>query len=177
LPALIVLATFYTQAQLKEGFYIDINAIEGEIMDRHAMMAKVVELLDNSNVGILATAELEGQPSVRWMVPAVLKGRANALFCLTSPKMGQFIAEKCHPHVTWMIQTINLDRVLTLHGKINVIDNPSLKMEVLSIIGNRIHNFWKLDNAPDDFVVLETVLENGSYYVPLKGSTEKVTFE
>jgi hypothetical protein len=30
---------------------------------------------------------------------------------------------------------------------------------------------------PDDFVVLETVLENGSYYVPLKGSTEKVTFE
>ena len=146
-------------------------------MDRHGIMAKVVSILDQVSVGVLSTADNEGKPTVRWMVPAVLKGRPNALFALTSPELGKHISESCHPDVTWMIQTVTLNKVITLHGKMNVIDNPSLKMEVLSVIGKKLHNFWKVDSPAKDFVVLETVLEDGSYYVPLKGETHKVKFD
>lgn len=146
-------------------------------MDRHGLMTKLAGILDQVSVGILATSEKKGFPAVRWMVPAVLKGRPNALFALTSSGLGKHISENCSPDVTWMIQTVSLDKVISLHGKMNVIDNPSLKMEVLSVIGNKLHNFWKLDSDPEEFVILETVIEDGSYYVPLKGSTEKVKFE
>ncbi|RLA39497.1 MAG: hypothetical protein DRR06_19040 [Gammaproteobacteria bacterium] len=146
-------------------------------MDQHGILNKLVSILDQASVAVLATAEKEGQPTIRWMVPAVLKGRPKSLFALTSPEMGKYISEKCFPEVTWMVQTVALDKVITLKGKMNVIDNPSLKMEVLSIIGKKLHNFWKMDNKAKEFVVLETVLETGSYYVPLKALTERVTFE
>ena len=146
-------------------------------MNQHEILSKVVEILDEVNVGILATAGKNGRPSVRWMVPAILRARPNALFALTTPEKGKFIAENCSPDVTWMIQTVALDKVITLRGKMNVIDNPSLKMEVLTVVGKKLHNFWKLESSPKDFVVLETVLEEGSYYVPLKGKTEHIVFE
>jgi general stress protein 26 len=145
-------------------------------MDKHNLINKLVEILDQVNVGLLATSDKEGKPSIRWMVPAVINGRPNAIFALTTPKLGKYIAEECNPQVMWMIQTANLDTVVSLHGKMNVIDNPSLKMEVLSVVGKKIHNFWKLDREDKEMVVLETVLENGSYYVPMKGKQEKVSF-
>jgi general stress protein 26 len=105
-------------------------------MDKHNLINKLVEILDQVNVGLLATSDKEGKPSIRWMVPAVINGRPNAIFALTTPKLGKYIAEECNPQVMWMIQTANLDTVVSLHGKMNVIDNPSLKMEVLSVVVN-----------------------------------------
>jgi len=53
------------------------------------------------------------------------------------------------------------------------VDNPSLRSEVLEIVGPRLHAFWKVCADERDLLVLETIIiEVGIFYMPMKGSKE-----
>ncbi len=68
------------------------------------------------------------------------------------------------------------DRVALERALVNVVENPSLRAEVLEALGPRLHTFWKL--APDvrDLVVMETVVQEAVRYLPMEGSKDVVRF-
>jgi hypothetical protein len=83
---------------------------------------------------------------------------------------------RAHPLVEWTFQTPALDEVITVRGRMNVVDNPSLRAEALEVIGPRLRVFWRL--APDerDLAVLETVIEQATRYLPMEGRKDVVRF-
>ena len=42
---------------------------------------------------------------------------------------------RAHPRVEWMFQTPTLDEIVSVRGAINVVENPSLRAEVLEVLG------------------------------------------
>jgi pyridoxamine 5'-phosphate oxidase len=145
-------------------------------MDRHELMYKVEQLLEDSKTGVLATLAEDGAPRMRWMTPTVLKGRTGTLFAVTSPDFAKVLQLSAHPEVEWMIQTRSLTQVASLRGKINVLDNPSIKAEVMESLAKRLTVFWKVNTEKTDFVVLETIISEATYFEPMKGRKETIRF-
>jgi hypothetical protein len=56
---------------------------------------------------------------------------------------------------------------------VNVVDNPSLKSEVLESIGKRLEVFWRV-NRKTEFLVLETVITEATFFRPLERKKEIV---
>ena len=75
-----------------------------------------------------------------------------------------------------MIQTPALDTVINLRGRINSIDNPSLKTEVLESIGKKLTAFWKLNEKQENLLVLETIIEEGMFFKPMRCVKSRVRF-
>lgn len=146
-------------------------------MTPHEFMNQLAELLDETQTGILSTVDPDGQPHVRWMTPAVLKDRQGALFAVTCPAFSKTAHLKENPQVEWMFQSPNLDRVLKIRGKVNLLENPSLKNEVFEVLAPRLQMLWKANCSSSDMVVLETVVEEGVFYRPMSGDRETITFE
>ena len=145
-------------------------------MDARELMGRVERILASARTAALATVDEAGRPHVRWMTPTVLKGRPGALYAVTSPHLAKVVQLAGNSQVEWMIQTAALNEVVHLRGRINVVDNPSLKAEIAEAIGGRLTAFWKVSAEHTDFVVLETAVEEGVYFLPMKGSREIVSF-
>ena len=145
-------------------------------MDQREIMYKVEQLLEDSKTGVLATIEKDGTPRMRWMTPIILKGRPDVLFAVTSPDFGKVLQLVMHPDVEWMIQTRSLNEVVNLRGKINVLDNPAIKSEVMEHLAKRLTVFWKVNTEKTDFIVLETIIKEATYFQPMKGHKETVQF-
>ncbi len=145
-------------------------------MDQHEFLYKVEQLLEDSKTGVLATLAQDGTPRMRWMTPTILKGRPNALFAITSPDFGKVMQLTQHPDVEWMIQTRSLNQVVSLRGQINVLDNPSIKSEVMESLAKRLTVFWRANTEKTDFVVLETIISEATYFQPMKGQRETIRF-
>jgi pyridoxamine 5'-phosphate oxidase len=75
-----------------------------------------------------------------------------------------------------MFQTRALDRIVTVNGKINIVENPSIRTEVLEAVGDKLTVFWKIHEQEWEVAVLETVIENATFYLPMKSRKEKVEF-
>lgn len=146
-------------------------------MTQHELMNKLAELIDETKTGILATVDSDGRPHVRWMTPAALRDRQSALFAVTCPDFSKILHLKSNPKVEWMFQSRILDRIVQVHGVVNILDNPSLKNEVFEVLAPRLDVFWKVGCASSEFVVLETVIQEATYYEPLAGRRETVTFQ
>ena len=146
-------------------------------MTRNEFMQKLEEIIEEAKTGILATVDKDGKPSMRWMTPGVIRGRPETLFAVTSKNFAKYKLLKENPNVTWQIQTRTLDKVVTVEGLINVIDNSSLKTEVLEAIGSRLNIFWRVNKNPEDLIVLETVIKKGKFFLPMKGTGEVILFE
>ena len=142
-------------------------------MTKQELLARLTAILEEAKTGLLATVDAEGRPRMRWMTPALLPGRAGALFALTSPGFAKTAQISGQPCVEWMFQSPSLTEIVTLRGRINLLDNPSIRSEVLEVVGPRLRAFWKLNEDERDLLVLETVLEEASHYLPLTG--EKVS--
>ncbi|HYW85829.1 MAG TPA: pyridoxamine 5'-phosphate oxidase family protein, partial [Spirochaetia bacterium] len=69
-----------------------------------------------------------------------------------------------------------LDEIVSIRGAINLVENPSLRAEVLEMLGPRLRTFWKLAHDPRDLVVLETVVEEATHFLPMEGRKEVVRF-
>ncbi|HOB20308.1 MAG TPA: hypothetical protein PKO35_06380, partial [Candidatus Atribacteria bacterium] len=80
------------------------------------------------------------------------------------------------PDGVWMVQTRDLDQIITARGKINILDNPSIKSEVMESAGDKLTMFWTLNRDISEYVVLETVLEEAEFYQPLKDIRQFVRF-
>ena len=145
-------------------------------MDQQKFISKLAEIIDASNAGILSTRDENGITHIRWMTPILIRGRKGVIYAVT-PQNSRKVQHILHnPDVTWMIQTRSLSQVINIYGKTNVIENPSLKTELLETVGDRLTMFWKINEEIDEFVVLETVIEKASNYEPLKGSSYTIQF-
>ena len=144
-------------------------------MDKNEMLYHLDSIVAESQVGVLATADPDGRPAMRWMTVAVINGRPGSLFAVTSPTFRKVAHLEVNPEVEWMIQTRDLGRILNLKGRMTPVDNPSLKSEVLESIGRRLEVFWRV-NVETDFLVLETIIEDAVYFRPLEKRKEAVSF-
>ena len=145
-------------------------------MTKRDMMAHIGKILDDAKTGLLATVDKEGRPHMRWLTPAIIRGRSGALYNITSLDSDKLKQLEENPYVQWMIQSRALDRIITVNGKINIIENPFLRTEVLEAVGDRLGVFWKIHENDWELVVLETIIERATYYLPMKHVKETVEF-
>ena len=133
-------------------------------------------LIADAQTGILATVDENGRPKMRWMTPTTLKDRQGFIYSVAAKSSKKIDELNKNPRVEWMIQSRALDRIINIKGYVNIIDNPSMRTEILDAIGRRLNVFWKINFEDTEFVVLETVLEEAVYFEPMKGRTEKIYF-
>ena len=145
-------------------------------MTKRDIMAEIGKILDDAKTGLLATVDSEGKPHMRWLTPAVLRGRVGALYNVTAPNSVKLEQLRANPYVQWMIQSRALDRIITVNGKINIVENPSIRNEVLEAVGDRLRVFWKIHESEWEICVLETIIEKATYYLPMKNWKETVEF-
>ena len=53
------------------------------------------------------------------------------------PRFAKVVQVRKNPRVEWMFQTPTLDEIVSIRGAINVVENPSLRAEVLEVLGPR----------------------------------------
>jgi general stress protein 26 len=145
-------------------------------MDSRELMNRVWAIIDAHGTGVLATVDQDGNPHVRWLTPAILPERPGALYAITAPRFSKVVEVRAHPRVEWMFQTPTLDEVISVRGTINAVENPSLRAEVLEVLGQRLRTFWKLAHDARDLVVLETVVEEATRFLPMDGRKDVVRF-
>jgi len=145
-------------------------------MDSREVMNRVGAIIEAHGTGLLATVDQEGNPHLRWLTPTMLRERPGAIYAITAPSFSKVIQIRTHPRVEWMFQTPTLDEVVSVRGAINVVENPSLRAEVLEVLGPRLGTFWKLARDARDLVVLETVVEEATRFLPMEGRKDVVRF-
>jgi general stress protein 26 len=145
-------------------------------MDSQDIMSKIQMIIDAHGAGILATADKQGRPHVRWLTPAVFPNKPGFIYALTLPTFAKVGQVRSTPHVEWIFQTPTLREIVTARGKASVVDNPSLRSEVLEALGRHLYAMWKLTLEARDLLVLETVIEEATYYQPMSGEKQVVSF-
>ena len=145
-------------------------------MDRHGVMRRLEELLDDAHTGLLATVDEQGRANLRWMIPVVLRSRPDHLFAFSCTGTRKVADIETNPRVTWLIQNRSITEVITLYGVMRGIDNPALKNEIFENVGARLESFWKMHCRLDEFVILETRLEKAVHYLPMKDQRAEVLF-
>jgi len=145
-------------------------------MEAHDLTNKLEAMLDEAKTGILATADSEGRVHMRWMTPAVLKQRRGAIFAFSKPDAAKVAQIAASGSAAWIIQTPDLREIVHLSGPTRVIDNPALKAELMEILGPRLTAFWKSNSPVEEFVVIETVIEEATWFRPMKATRETVRF-
>lgn len=145
-------------------------------MTKREIILKIEELLADAGCGVLATVSDEGSPRIRWMTPTIIQEDANLIYAVSSMEFKKARDLERNANASWMFQKKDLREVVNITGKINMIDNPSLKSRIIEKIGNKLHVFWKINEDPSNFIVLETVISEAVYFDPVKNITEKVVF-
>jgi len=146
-------------------------------MDFKGMIGVMDRLLDQVKVAILANRDSEGKPVMRWMSPSTIRGREGFLYAISASSFAKTKQLQLYPEVMWMVQSKALDEVLTVKGRIQVLENPSLQQEVIEAIGGKLGTFWSLNKDSGDLVVLETILEEFEYFQPAKALKERVVLK
>lgn len=145
-------------------------------MDTKSFTSLIETIIDEAKTAILATVDGKGRPHMRWMTPTILPDRPGAIYAVTSPEFRKSAHLSANPKVQWMFQTRSLNKLLSVNGLVNVVDNSAMKAETLERIGRRLHVFWKINTDPSKLVVLETIIVEGVYFEPMKGIKEQVIF-
>ena len=146
-------------------------------MDSRSMLDTLDRVLERSKIAILATVDPEGRPHMRWMTPGRVRGRNRYLYAVTSPDFRKTSEIRANPSVEWMVQSLGLGEIVTVKGTMRMIDNPSVKAEVLEAIGKHLATFWKLNPDEGKLVVLETAIEEIWYSSPETGARLSTTVE
>ena len=115
-------------------------------MTRHQIITELEMIIEEAKTAVLSTVDKDGCPHLRWMTPTILKDRPNAIFAITSTDFAKAAHLKQNSHGEWMFQTKILDTIVTVSGRINLLDNSSIKNEVLESIGPRLTAFWRVRN-------------------------------
>lgn len=139
-------------------------------MEMKELLETTERILDTARVGILTTVDSEGRPWTRWMTPKFLRGEPGRLYAVTAEGFRKVDHIRSNRNVGWMIQKNTMDEVIHLSGKAMIVDNPTLKADVLEGIGGYLGNFWRLNTEALELVVIETLIQEIDYYDPMKGT-------
>ncbi|MDG5814657.1 pyridoxamine 5'-phosphate oxidase family protein [Chitinispirillales bacterium ANBcel5] len=146
-------------------------------MNTQEILSAMETIIDESKTAVLATVDQDEKPHIRWVIPGVLKNRPGALYTVTALKFSKVEHLHSNPHVEMMLQSPALDKVINVRGVMNILENPSIRKEVLEAIGSRLAAFWKANVSEGELVVLELVIDEAMYYTPMNGTRETVKFE
>ncbi|HDT12455.1 MAG TPA: pyridoxamine 5'-phosphate oxidase family protein [Candidatus Marinimicrobia bacterium] len=138
------------------------------LMKKQEFLNKLDDIISKVKTGVLTTVDAEGKPHTRWMSPIYLSKRPGLIFTVTSKSFTKKHQLEENPHTEWMIQTRDLREIMNVSGITNIIDNASLRSELLEKISDRLDVFWKLCHEEEDLVVLETLIDEISYYKPME---------
>ena len=145
-------------------------------MDSREFISTLDGVINDVKTGLLATVGSDGSPHMRWMTPTLLDERPGAVYAITSKNFAKREQLDENPKVQWMFQTRSLDTIMYVNGRTNLVDNKSLLSEVLEILAPRLRTFWNVNTDETSLLVLETIMESGRYFLPVKGIKEDVTF-
>ncbi len=143
-------------------------------MDIREMFSKLDRILDDTRTGVLTTVDEKGYPRSRWMTPAIVSGREGCIYAVTSPAFKKAVELANHREAGWIFQTRALDEIVTANGKISIISNPALRSEVQEALGKDLRVFWRVNPNEKDYVILETVVEEMTYFRPAANERHKV---
>jgi len=138
------------------------------------MLDTLERVLEDSKIAVLATVDPQGRPHMRWMTPGLVRGREGFLYAVTSPEFRKTQEVDGNPSVEWMLQTKSLDEIVTLKGAMSIIDNPSVKAEVIEAIGGHLSTFWKMNPDESRMVVLETAIDEIRVVKPTTGARHEI---
>lgn len=145
-------------------------------MTNEELLRELDEVIEDSKTAILATTDMQGKSHTRWMTPIILNYRPGIIFACSmrkTPKIDHIIQNTT---VEWMFQTRDLRKVINASGKAFVIENPSLRSELIENAGDRLAAFWKANIGEEDFVIIQTIIECAQYFEPVNGHREFITF-
>lgn len=145
-------------------------------MNTHEIMGLIDTILEDNRVAVLATADQNGLPHLRWITPGCIQERSGTIFMISAKHLSKVEQIQNNPSAELMFQTRTLDKIINVRGKINLLNNPSIRSEALECIGRHLHTFWNLHQPETDLLVLELVVEQATLYLPQKGSKEIVDF-
>ena len=146
-------------------------------MEKREILGNISRIIDEAKAAIFTTVDGEGAPQTRWMTPALLPGREGAVYAVAYRSSRKLRHVAANPRTQWTFSSPALDRILLVDGRANIVDNPSIRAEVLEAVGERLRAFWKMYDDERDLLVIETVVERAQYYLPMKAMKETVTFE
>jgi general stress protein 26 len=145
-------------------------------MNKMDLLSEISGMIRENASAVLATVDRDRAPHIRWVTPGCLRDRPGAVFMLSSPQFSKVEHARENPLVELMLQSRALDKVINVRGHSNVIENPSICSEVLETIGNRLHAFWKINSDPTKMVVLELLIEEATFYSPMKGTRLTINY-
>lgn len=145
-------------------------------MNKNELLAEIGRIIDEVGTAVLGTVGQDNQPDLRWVTPALIRGRSGAVYMVTYRDSKKVKHLQDNPRVQWMFQTRALDTIVTVDGKVNPLDIPSIRSEVLESVSPRLHAFWRITPDERDLMVLETVIERAVYYKPMQGLKVPVEF-
>jgi pyridoxamine 5'-phosphate oxidase len=145
-------------------------------MNKQEILNLIDTIIEENRTAVLATVDTNGVPHLRWMTPGYIHERAGTIFMISASNLSKIEQIQNNPNAELMIQTVALDKIINIRGKINLLDNPSIRTETLECIGKHLHTFWNLNQPENELVVLELVIEQATFYQPQKGSRVTVDF-
>ncbi|HZJ57684.1 MAG TPA: pyridoxamine 5'-phosphate oxidase family protein [Clostridia bacterium] len=143
---------------------------------RYEFFNRLEGIIAEIGTAILANIDEDGTPRMRWMTPATLKGRPGFIYCVGAGNSKKVKGLRINPKAEWMIQSKNLDCIINIKGTVNILDNPSIRTEILHTIGPRLGMFWKTNLEDTEFVVLETVMDEAIFFEPMLCKSKRVSF-
>lgn len=142
-------------------------------MNAKEALSVLERVLESSKIAVMGTVAADGAPRLRWMTPAMVRGREGFLYAVTSPEFDKSDELQKNPKVDWMLQTKSLDRIVNVRGTISVIDNPTVAADVLEAIGRNLATFWRVNPDESKLVILETAIEEICTFHPINGDRAK----
>ena len=146
-------------------------------MMEHNPLEVLHSLVSEMHVGLLISQGPESYPDSRWMTVTLLEREPHCLYSVSIEGTRKVKEIKIQDKVSWSFQSPSLDRIVSVHGRAAVLDNPRLKAEILENLGSQLENFWKIHPDPGKLVVIETYVEKATLYLPVKNfiTTQEVT--
>ena len=96
----------------------------------HELLEHAEHLIARSTTGILATADDEGRPWMRWMTGVLSSGRPWQLFTLSSARTRKVGHIRANPCVSWLFSDPDRETVVTLRGRAEVEGSPLAVQQV-----------------------------------------------
>lgn len=140
------------------------------------LLSKLEEITAETGAAVLCTTDSRGKGFLRWMTPFVLNYRPGIIYAFTAPNSAKIAHIEEGSDAEWMFQKRDLSEVINIRGAVKVVSSPSLKAELLDIFGDKLFMFWKSNTSSEEFVILETTIEQASYLLPMEGTRESVWF-
>lgn len=145
-------------------------------MTRHQFKGIIESIIDETHTAILATVDSQGAPHIRWMTPGCIEDRPEAFFMITTSRMSKVDHIQSNSQAELMFQSRSLDKIVNISGSATVLDNPSLRSEVLECVGKHLHSFWKINTSESELVVIEFLFNSATQYNPKNGTKITISF-